>query len=252
MIDIHTHILPGMDDGPATIAESLELMRRVRDSGTKTVAATPHVLNRFDAVQNDVILQNYGNFKEILESELPDLTVLPGSEIYFQPNLSDIVHLESATLNGTGRYLLTEFPFMDIPRGFERELTGLVRAGIIPIVAHPERNGLVINQPALVGKMVEAGALIQLNAGSLTGAFGRTVKKVAHCLLKRGWVHFIASDTHGLNHRGPDLQAAVDAAAEVIGAANASRLVRDNPECVICGLPLRKETGLETIAGGKR
>jgi len=98
--------------------------------------------------------------------------------------------------------------------------------------------------------MVDAGALIQINAGSLTGLFGRAVKKLAHNLLKRGWVHVIASDAHSVNHRGPDLRAAVFAASDTIGVAKAGRLVWDNPRTIVEALPSPGRETLEFITGG--
>ena len=252
MIDIHAHILPGLDDGPKTIPEALALARAAWNAGTEILVATPHVLDHLDLNHNLLILTRYEELKRLLESELPGLQLLLGSELYFRPNLSNLTHYEVATICGTGCYMLVEFSLIDIPGGFERELKNLRRSGIIPVIAHPERTASVHKRPSLIGRMVEAGALIQVNAGSLTGLFGRVVKRLAHNLLKKGWVHVIASDAHDLNQRGPDLQAAVSAAAEIVGVAEAGRLVRDNPRMIIEGWPWPEENVLEFTAGGTR
>ncbi len=237
MIDIHTHILPDLDDGPDNIEESLALARVAFEAGTKMLVATPHVLNGLDMNQSMQIVKRFNQFKARLKQDLPELELMLGSEIYFRPDLAGIAHLDVATIGAKGRYMLVEFSLVDIPKGFDRELKNIRSSGIVPIIAHPERNAAAIKRPALVRQMMDCGALIQMNAGSLTGSFGRTVRNMARNLLKRGWVHVIASDSHGINHRGPGLQAAVSAAAEIIGAANARRLVVENPRIIVEGLP---------------
>lgn len=237
MIDLHTHILPDLDDGPATLKDALDLAAAACECGTRALVATPHVLGRLNSNQNSIIINAFREFSEVLSREFPDLQIYLGSEIYFQPKLAELMQLEAATLNATRRYMLVEFPMGDIPRGFEGELNALRDAEIIPIIAHPERNSKVLKSPALVQKMVEAGALIQLSAGSLTGDFGRSIKKLAHNLLAMGLAHFLASDAHSLSHRGPDLRGALDAASAVLGVAEARRLVEANPRIVLSGLP---------------
>jgi protein-tyrosine phosphatase len=238
MVDIHTHILHDLDDGPATLEESLDMARAALEAGTHTVVATPHVLNCMNLANNSMINRRFKEFKALLHSELPDLKVLLGTEIYFQPNLSQYASYDAATLNGTRRYMLVEFPMGDIPKGYEKELAALARFSLVPVIAHPERNALIIDKPALAGKLVEAGAILQMNAGSLTGHFGSTIRKVAQILLKKGWVHVIASDAHEVGKRGPDLRKAVAEAAEIIGAAAAGRLVADNPRLLLEGKSL--------------
>jgi len=237
MIDLHTHILPDLDDGPATSEEALELAAAAYECGTRALVATPHVLGRLNPHLNSIIINSFREFSEVLSREIPDLQLCLGSEIYFQPKLAELIQFEAATINASRRYMLIEFPMGDIPRGFEGELNALRDAEIIPITAHPERNGKVLKSPALVQEMVEAGALIQLSAGSLTGAFGRSVKKLAHNLLAMGLAHFLASDAHSLGHRGPDLRGALDAASAIVGVAEARRLVEENPRIVLSGLP---------------
>ncbi len=250
MIDIHSHILPGLDDGPETLVESLAMARASHQAGTKILVATPHILNVLDLNKNILIQNNFKHFKKLVEAELPEFEMLLGSEIFFRPNLSDLVRYEVATINGSGRYMLVEFSLIDIPVGFDKELKRLQNKGVIPVIAHPERNAAALRKPSLIKQMVNAGALIQINAGSLTGLFGRAVKKLAHNLLKRGWVHVIASDAHSINHRGPDLRAAISAASDTIGVAKAGRLVWDNPRAIIEALPLPGRETLEFITGG--
>lgn len=250
MIDLHVHILPGLDDGPGTIEESVALAKAAFKAGTRTLVATPHVLNLFDENRNSLIVREYARLKKHLESELPGLVLLLGTEIYFRPGLSELVQLEAATINNTGRYIMVEFPLVDLPGGFEKELENLRSNGVIPIIAHPERTIAVLKKPALIGRMIGAGAVIQINAGSLTGFFGRSVRKMAHNLLCDGWVHVIASDAHGVDGRIPSLKAAISAATESIGEAAARCLVDEHPRAILEGLPWPGNKAGVLIAGG--
>lgn len=252
MIDIHTHILPDLDDGPDKIEESVAIAEAALTAGTHTIVATPHVLNGLDMNRSMQIAADFNRFKKLLRRELPELSLLLGSEIYFRPHLAELAHLEVATIGGAGHYMLVEFSLGEIPKGFDKELRNLLKNGIKPIVAHPERNATVLRRPGLIGQMIDAGALMQINAGSITGSFGKPVKKLAHNLLKRGWVHVIASDAHSVHQRGPSLEAAISAAAKIIGVAKASHLVRDNPRTIIEGLPWTEESSLEYTTGGTR
>lgn len=250
MLDIHTHIIPDLDDGPEDVSDALKIARIAQRAGTKCLVATPHILNSLDMTRNLNILNRFQEFKGEVKTAVPGLKVLLGSEIYFRPNLSLLVNYDIATINQTGRYMLVEFSLLDLPREFDRELKDLRQDGVIPIIAHPERNMAVIKRPSLIHRMIKAGALIQLNSGSITGSFGRRVKKLAYNLLKGGWVHFIASDAHSVNHRGPDLQMAVSVVANLIGVTAASRLVLDHPQIVVDGLPWHDEKSQVTFIGG--
>jgi protein-tyrosine phosphatase len=250
MIDLHVHILPELDDGPETVAEAIALAKAAFEDGTKTLVATPHILNHFDERRNQRFLEVYSSLKRRLESELPNLELLLGSEIYFRPGLYGLAHLEAATINNTGRYMLVEFPFAGLPEGFEKELAALKQTGVIPIIAHPERTIPLFKKPSLINRILDAGALLQINAGSLTGVFGRSIKKMAYNLLKERIGHLIATDGHGVNRRMPSLKAAYFAAAEVMGEAEARRLVEEHPRLILEGLPCPANRAETTVVGG--
>jgi len=252
MIDLHVHILPGLDDGPETVAEAIALARAIYEDGTRTLVATPHILNYFDERRNQQFLEGYGSLKRKLKSNLPDLELLLGSEIYFRPGLYGLAHLEAATINQTGRYMLVEFPFAALPTGFEKELAALKQTGITPVIAHPERTIPLLKKPSLIKCILDAGTLLQINAGSLTGVFGRAVKKMAYNLLKERTGHLIATDGHGVDRRMPSLKAAYFAAAAVVGEAEARRLVEEHPRLILEGLPCPGSRAETTVVGGIR
>ena len=250
MIDLHVHILPELDDGPETVAEAIALAYAAFEDGTRTLVATPHILNHFDERRNRQLLEGYRGLKRRLETEIPYLELLLGSEIYFRPGLYALAHLEAATINNTGRYMLVEFPFAALPEGFEKELVALKQTGITPIIAHPERTIPLFKKPSLVNRLLDAGALLQINAGSLTGEFGRSVKKMAYNLLKEGMGHLIATDGHSVGYRMPSLKAAYFAAVGVVGEAEARRLVEEHPRLILDGSPIQGSRAETTIVGG--
>ena len=146
--------------------------------------------------------------------------------------------LSALTINGTGRYLLFEFPMQGIPPGAEQVIFQLVLNETIPVLAHPERNLSVLGNETVLEPLLRSGTLLQVNAGSLEGRFGRRVRKCALSLLKKGIVHFIGSDAHNASDRPVRLSPAVSIAAEAVGPQAARVLVEEHPRCVIEGRPL--------------
>jgi protein-tyrosine phosphatase len=149
--------------------------------------------------------------------------------------MEKILAFPRLTLNGTGKYLLLEFPMQGIPPGAEKIIFGLVMGGVIPIVAHPERNFSVLKDETVLQPIIRMGTLIQVNAGSLEGQFGRQVKKTALSLLKRGLVQLVGSDAHNALDRSIELRGAVESAAQVVGSDIAQLLVTTNPERILAG-----------------
>jgi protein-tyrosine phosphatase len=238
MIDLHAHILPEVDDGPEELEESLDMIRAAIRDGIDTICATPHLLEKPTQPHIELFEECFSRLVErVAEEQLPVRLTL-GAEVYFQPDMERMLDYPALTINGTGRYLLCEFPMQGIPPGADRALFGLVMNGMIPILAHPERNFSVLRDEAVVEPLLHSGALQQVNAGSLEGHFGRKVKKCALSLLKKGMVHFIGSDAHSVFDRPVRLSPAVDVAAAVVGPQMARALVDDHPRCVLMGQPL--------------
>jgi len=238
MIDLHAHILPDVDDGPADTEESLAMVRMAARDGIGTICATPHLMERPGRQRIELFETRFSELDEaIRQEELPVRLVL-GAEIYFQPDLERFQDYPALTVNGTGRYLLCEFPMQGIPPGADRVIFQVIMNGIIPILAHPERNLSVLRDETVLEPMLHSGALLQINAGSLEGQFGRRVKKCALSLLKKGTVHFIGSDAHNASSRPVRLSPAVDIAAQVVGPRVARALVDDHPRCVLMGQAL--------------
>jgi protein-tyrosine phosphatase len=204
VIDLHTHVLPGIDDGPATIEGSLALARAAADRGTKVMVATPHVSWRHT---NDAttIARLTGELNERLRREEIDLEIRTGAEIA----MTRVEQLHPDELErlrlGDGPWLLLEPPFTPIVTGLEGVVTALQSAGHRVLLAHPERCPALHRDPQLLEALVKAGVLTSITAGSLVGRFGGEVRRFARRLMERKLVHNIASDAHDATKRPPGM-----------------------------------------------
>ncbi len=227
MIDLHCHILPEIDDGPASIEESITMAKVAAAEGIHTIVATPHIYSSHPsalAIQNKTqqLQQN------LEECKIP-LSVHAGAEIAYNCLNLDLKNFTFP--NST--YLLIEFPHNFLPSSADQDLFDLLNKGFKPIIAHPERNQTIIEQPDLLIKLMQENIHLQLTANSITGDFGTAVRDCAWYLLQQKVVSFIASDAHSPNRRKPSLKEAVKKAGKIIGKKKALDLVTKNPEFVL-------------------
>lgn len=235
VIDLHHHLLPGVDDGPATLDESLALARAAVASGTTTVVATPHVSWEHSHNTAARIAAGVTALERALEAERIPLRVLAGGEVA----ATRAVELPDEELHalhlGGGPYLLVECPFTPTATGFAAMLETLSARGHAILLAHPERSPAFQREPRLVGDLVARGVLTQVTASALTGRFGRTARDVAHMLVREGLAHVIASDAHSVQRRPPGVLAALEAE----GFASRARLLTgDVPRAILDGTKL--------------
>lgn len=236
MIDLHIHILPSLDDGARDMEEALAMARCASADGIKTMAATPHVLPGAYDNGKAKILQAVNELNSRLKSMEIPMDILPGAEYMLDPGLPGWIKSgEALTLNDGGKYLLVEFPSAGIPPFAQRTLYEIALLGVIPIIAHPERNGDFMRNPDKLLPFLERGALTQVTSGSLTGIFGRKVQNTAMYCIERGYCHFIASDAHSTGHRSPVLSGAAGVVADSFGAELGDLLVMDNPARILAG-----------------
>jgi protein-tyrosine phosphatase len=224
VIDIHCHILPGIDDGPQTLATSVAMAKLAVRDGIRALIATPHT----DGVRvsRDRVAAAVHDLNRELRRQDLALTVYPGFELPFHL----AAELAAAhTLADNGRHVLIEFPPMHLPQGALNTFFTLIAAGQVPVLAHPERNLGVLMNPDLLKEMVENGILVQITAASVIGEMGPDVQRCAHHLLKQGWVHFLATDSHSPTFREPVLGRAVKIVTRLIGQEQARALVEQNP-----------------------
>ena len=204
MIDLHCHVLSGIDDGPATIEGSLSMARAAVAAGTRTLVATPHVSLRYpnDAETIDRLV---AQLSARLQAEGVELELLAGAEIAIT-RLADIPHgeLQSLTL-GDGPWLLVESPLNQVTTAVDIAVGELLRRGHRVVLAHPERCPAFRAAPEMLSELVDAGALTSITAGAVVGRFGGGVRRFALELLRDGLVHNVASDAHDHSHRPPQI-----------------------------------------------
>ena len=232
LIDLHSHILPGLDDGSRTVEDARALARRAAADGVTAIAATPHVRpdypTRPDEMERGVI-----RLREDFVAQRIDVEVLHGGELDLGmlATVGDDA-LRRFTLAQSGRYLLLEFPYSGWPAGLEEMVYGLGLRGFVAIVAHPERNRAVQSDPGRLADAVRLGALVQVTAASLDGRIGRSSQKAATRLLELSLVHLLASDAHTPEIREAGL---ADAAEAVGDDALARFLTVDAPAAIVAG-----------------
>lgn len=232
MIDLHNHLIPAIDDGPADMPSALAMARLAVANGISHMVCTPHIHpGRYD---NDAagIRRACAEFAAALAEAAIPLRVSAAAEVRFGDELLSGVFDGSIPFLGEWRgrqVLLLEFPHGGLPFAAERLTQWLLDNNIMPLLAHPERNKGLLLQPSKLKPFIEQGCLLQLTAGSLAGQFGEPVRRLAHALLEQGLVSIIASDAHNLQHRPPALQPGLEQAARVLGARDAERLVIDTP-----------------------
>jgi protein-tyrosine phosphatase len=253
MVDIHCHILPETDDGATSVDESVAMCRAAAADGIKTIVATPHM---FDGVhttpEKEAILRK---IKLVMEAADNCITILPGGEVRYSYEIFQEADDPETRikLNGTS-YMLLEFPFQSVPPNIEKTIFQILNAGITPVIAHPERNKRIQENPKIIADLVERGAFAQLDAGSITKSFGQESYQSAKKILEAGLGHFIATDAHHQDRRRPVLSAAAAIAAEWIGEDYARAMVEDNPEALVkdLAIPFQPDPDLDSLLGRKK
>jgi protein-tyrosine phosphatase len=236
MIDLHTHILPGVDDGAKTIEQSLFMVKQAEKAGITAICATPHILHQVTPQLEEKINRSFDLLKTKMAQAGCKVSLALGSEIYVREDISSLKNFRFFTLNNTGKYLLVELPWGQFPPHVDQIVFELQMERRIPIIAHPERSMITKKRLVNVENLVQKGALMQINAGSLLGLFGRKVKSITEELLRRDLVHFIASDAHDhLSCSIEILPQAFTCASKIIGREKAEELVVSNPRQVIQG-----------------
>lgn len=200
--------------------------------GIRTIVATPHVKN--DIPLPSLIADKINLLTSLLKQEEIPVNILAGGDV---ASILPIEVVSLYTINRTN-YVLLEFPHSHLPANAEQTIFEWQLAGLRPIITHPERNPSILKHPDSLERLVEAGALVQVTAGSLTGVFGVDVQACASYLVSSGWVHILASDGHSSNYRLPQLSESMRVAAQLVGEEAALKLVQDNPAAVISGREL--------------
>ena len=249
MIDLHCHLLPGIDDGAKDLDESLALARLAVQQGITHLVCTPHIQpGRFDN-HAGTIEPAFAAFKAGVRAEGLPLHVAAAAEVHFGLEIMDGVNRGTMPYLGSweGRkVLLLELPHGLVPHGTDRLTRWLINQGVLPMIAHPERNRGFIADPARLRPFFEQGCLMQVTAASLDGRFGESARKLAEALLVDGRVTVIASDAHDTEYRPPLMQLGFTRASELIGEGAALQLVKTNPWTIAAELFEQPVASFET------
>ncbi len=235
MIDIHSHILPGLDDGAQSLEDSVVMLRQAAKAGTTDIVASPHAN------------QQYRFEPQVVEAKIGELQAAVGDSprIHYgcdfhltMENIADALRAPGKyTIDHRG-YLLVEFSDLLIPKSTDEIFSRMMHAGMRPVVTHPERNPLLQRRIPELESWVSQGAHVQVTAQSLSGRFGKTARRVAHDLMERGLVHFLASDAHDTKWRTTPLDETWNYVTERFGPEAALRLLEENPRAALAGVPI--------------
>ncbi len=206
MIDFHSHIIPGVDDGSKDIDMTVDMLSNAKNEGTELICATPHYI----ADEFEISRKDYDEILEVVKKKYPHINILTGLELYINPNIPELYKQKKIWGINDTRYLLIELPMREFPVYTEDIFYELRLLGALPIIAHPERNLAIIKNEELLVNLIEQGTIVQMNSGSLTGLYGSYVKKFADNLLSKNMVHILGSDGHNNEKRKTDIKQAFD------------------------------------------
>ena len=235
MIDIHAHILPGLDDGAPDIDTALAMAEIAVESGVTTIVATPHcnMPGRFKNYWSFQLQREFELFQQALQTSGIALSIYPGMEVFGTPDTPDLLRAGKLTTLGESRYLLIEFPFYGYAQQATEILDALISMRYRPVVAHPERYRYIQLNPELLNLWVRMGCLIQLNKGSILGRFGRSVQTLALSMLDRNFAVAVASDAHSDMVRTTWMRDVWDFLCEAYSETAARLLLEDNPQRIL-------------------
>lgn len=233
MLDLHCHLLPGIDDGPPDLETSLAMARMAADDGIRVAACTPHIYpGLYENTATGIRTAITALQRELDERDIR-LHLVQGADVHLQPDLVDSIHADRVPTLAGSRYLLLEPPHHVAPPRFEESLFQLQTAGFVPVITHPERLTWIDDHFAMFQRACHAGIWMQITAGSLTGRFGRQARYWGERLLDEGMVHILATDAHDILQRPPLLAEGREAALRRVGAQEAGHLVFTRPQGIV-------------------
>ena len=235
MVDIHCHLIPGIDDGSKNLEQSIEMARMAVNDGIGVIVVTPHQLGNFKKNTGDLVRAETAKLQAELQRQQIPLRVLPGGDVRIEePMIPMLLNGQVLTLGDHRRHVLLELPH-ELYFPLEPILKQLAKHNMVGILSHPERNQGLLRQRELLPKLVDAGCLMQVTAGSLVGGMGEACRELSQWMIREGLVHFLATDAHGPLSRRPLLKRAYHEAARLTDEKTAYDLCVYQPGCVAVG-----------------
>jgi protein-tyrosine phosphatase len=237
MIDLHAHILPGLDDGVRSEDEAVAFARMAAADGVRLMVATPHCKEGYWSNDREIVLREVAKLKGLLREADVDLAIEPGAEVHLCADLVERVRDGRApTLADNGKTLLLELSLTQYPVDLENLIFKLKLAGIEPVFAHPERIRYFQDDVARYEEAIRLGGWGQITTGSVMGLFGHEAQEFSEEILRKGLVHVLATDSHNLRGRRPVLSEALSATIPLVGERRASALCHEGPRALLDGL----------------
>ena len=240
-VDIHCHLVPGLDDGAQSWEQSLLMAAMAAADGIQTIVVTPHQLGGFAHNRGQAIRVRTGELQQFLDNHGIALRVLPGADVRIEPGMLEKLRSgDVLTLADRRKHVLLELPH-ELYFPLEDIVESLRRAGFVGILSHPERNQGLLKQPRLIPPLVDRGCLMQVTCGSLLGTFGPVSQQMSEWMLDQGVVHFLATDAHGHNARRPLMKHAFERVKRMLGEEIAVDLCCRNPAAVAAGADVARQ-----------
>ncbi len=252
MIDLHSHILPGLDDGASDLGTALEMARLCVDQGVECLACTPHILPGLYQNSGPKIRIATNEFQQHLDAASIPLRLVSGADNHIIPNFVDKLRQGHLLTLADTRYVLVEPPHHVAPPQLEKLFFDILAAGYVPILTHPERLTWIEANYAKIQRLQERGVWMQVTSGSLLGRFGKRARYWAERMISEGLVHILATDAHDTKKRPPDLLKGLAVAARLIGVHEAEDLVEKHPKIVLFNKSLKSCTLSQERDGGDR
>lgn len=233
MIDFHSHILPGVDDGSKSVEETFELLKEAKEAGFDAVISTSHYMEEYyevNVAEREVWIKA---ISENLYKKNIDLKLYLGNEIYITQNIINLLETGKATSINNTNYVLFEFPLNSKPMNMYDIIYDMLEYKLIPVLAHPERYSFIQKEPELVYDLIQKGVLMQSNYGSIIGLYGEKAQLIARRLLENDMVHFLGSDVHKKNSIYPRISEALSELRIIIGEDKLEEITTINPSLVL-------------------
>ena len=235
MIDVHSHIVFGVDDGAETIEQSIEMIKEANLAGFDKVIATPHYMDSYYEINKNEINSRIMQINNELQQINCSTQILQGNEIYFTRDINELIDDEKATTLAESKYVLFELPLNSELINLDQIIYQILEKGRIPVLAHPERYAFVQKNPNVLIPLIENGVIIQCNYGSIIGRYNENARKTIKKMLEHNMVHLLGSDAHRQNGIYLEIPSAIEEIENIIGQSKTYEITTTNPEMIING-----------------